>query len=131
MSLREEIVNKYWFFKPDPTLQNNLMVFGLECGDGWLNLIDELCFKLDKLITGKYPEFKEDFQVLQVKEKYATLNFYVSSGNDEIFDLIDEYCDKSANICEECGKSPAKEINKNFWWYTRCEECSKKLLEEE
>jgi len=126
-----DIISKYWFFNPDPKLQNNLMAFGFECGKGWYSLIDELCGKIERLIDEKYPSFKTDedfrFEVLQVKEKYATLRFYVSTAPEEIFDLIDEYERMSANICENCGTSPAKIINKNGWYVTRCENCVKKL----
>ena len=122
-----DIINKYWFFQPDPTLQNNLIAFGFECGPGWLSMINELCEKLDNLISEKHLDLKNDFRVLQVKEKYAGLKFYVSSAYDDIFDLIDEYEDMSYNICEECGKSPAHQVEKHGWIMTRCDECAKIL----
>ena len=48
---QKDIISKYWFFKPDPNLQNNLIAFGFECGSGWYSLIDELCLKIQNIIT--------------------------------------------------------------------------------
>jgi hypothetical protein len=114
----KEIMDKYWFFKPDYSLQNNLMAFGFENDEGWYPLIDELCSKLEKLIDEKYPDLKEGeypFQVEQVKEKYGGLRFYVSGAYEEIFDLIDEYEKKSYEICETCGE--AGELKEVHGWY--------------
>lgn len=48
--------------------------FGCECGNGWYNLIYELC----ESITKKYQEYEMpiDIEVLQVKQKFAALRFY-------------------------------------------------------
>jgi hypothetical protein len=117
-------VKTYSFIKPDPTLRNNLMAFGYENGLGWYPLIEELFDKITELLDTKYLELKEDFEVLQVKEKWGSLRVYVSTANDEIFDLIDEYEEKSSKICENCGKPGIiKEIN--GWWTCTCAECEK------
>jgi len=113
---------KYWFYQPDPTLQNNLMAFGWECGKGWFPMLTELSDKLDAMFREKYPEYMENFEVLQVKEKFGTLRFYVSSAPDEIYELIDEYEKKSGTICETCGK-PGTLKESRGWLITICEEC--------
>ena len=127
----QDIIQKYWFFEPDPTLRNNLIAFGFECGDGWLPLINELCEKIEKLIDEKYPEEKEYFRVLQVKEKYAGLRFYISSAPGEIHELIDEYENKSYHICENCRSEEAKERELYRWYYTRCDNCWNTIVEED
>jgi len=99
--------------------------FGFECGDGWLNLIEELCCELEKLLI-KYPNIKEHFYTTQVKEKFAGLRFYVSCENREIFDLIQEYEKKSYSICEHCGKPASKRVY-GAWYYTLCDSCFNKL----
>jgi hypothetical protein len=117
-----DIMNKYWFFKPDYSLQNNLMAFGFECDEGWYSLIDELCSKLEKLINEKYPKLKKGkypFEVSQVKEKYGGLRFYINSAPEEILDLIDEYEKKSYKICEICGE-PGELKEVNHWYKTVC-----------
>ena len=139
----KELIEKYFFFIVDPTLQNNLLAFGFECDDGWYELIKELCEKLDTLINEKYPDLKEIpewnkeldlpypyFYVTQVKEKYGGLCFYVSSAYDEIFDLINEYEKKSYTICEVCGKPGKTLVNglgKGYWYKTLCADCAEKF----
>lgn len=120
-----DIISKYSFFQPDSTLRTNLIAFGFECGAGWYPLIDELCGKIEKILEGETDEFRKGFQVLQVKEKFAGLRFYVTYGNDEIWDLIEEYERRSFEICENCGGTPAKVYEKHHWLRTRCDACWK------
>jgi hypothetical protein len=64
-------------------------------------------------------------RALQMKEKMGTLSFYMTSGTNEMWDLIQEYEEKSAHICEICGKKG--ELNERFGWLkTLCNECAKK-----
>lgn len=94
----------------------------LECGPGWYPLINELSDKLETIIReGKWDE---DYTpcASQVKEKYGTLRFYMSTETEEMFKLIEEYEKKSAKICEFCGKE-GKMREANGWYSTRCDEC--------
>lgn len=100
-------------FKVDPTMISNLMIFGCECDKGWNKLIWRLCEKINKL---KLPKF---FKVVQIKEKYGGLSFLVSCGADDIYDLIEEYEDKSYKKCELCGM-PGALSHKGFWYKTLC-----------
>lgn len=128
METFKELLKGFWIFKPDPMLGNNLMAFGIECGPGWFKLIYELCVKLDEVIREKYPEMVDTFEVVQVKEKFGTLRFYVSSGNEEIYNIIDEYEHKSATICEMCGN--IGHLNSRHGWYsTLCDDCWKEVDE--
>jgi len=123
---------KYWFFHPEKPLTESLMKFGLEVGDGWLDLIEELCKKLDNLIRTKYPDYmngESPFEVLQVKEKFGGLRFYTNYTNDEIEDLIREYQNKSYTVCERCG-SPGKLREISAWLLTLCDECCREILKE-
>jgi len=54
------------------SLQESLIPFGFECGDGWYNLIDELCETITIIIGNKDIKFVAD----QVKEKFGGLRFY-------------------------------------------------------
>jgi len=127
MKTTDEIMGKYWFFKPDPRLQNNLMAFGFENGPGWNDLIDELCSKIEKLFNEKYKKQKKNFEVFQVKEKFGTLRFYVSSAPDEIFDLIDEYESLSSRTCEKCGEYGTLHTTNGWYLMTLCEPCFEKI----
>jgi hypothetical protein len=115
-----DIMKKFWFFKPDPKLQNNLMYFGFDCGEGWYPLIEELCCKIEKVLNNAGIKDIEEFEVFQVKEKFGSLRFYHNSLNKEIDDLVEEYEEKSATTCEVCGEKGTL-FKSHGWWMTRCE----------
>jgi hypothetical protein len=97
---------------PDPTLQNNLMAFGRECDSGWNKLIDELIEKLNKL--------PEEIHVLQIKEKWGLLRFYIDTYSLESTALIDEYETISGKTCEICGKKGRVKDIGGRWYKTVC-----------
>jgi hypothetical protein len=104
---------------PDPTLRNNLMAFGREHDDGWNRLVDELIEKLDKL--------PEEIKVLQIKEKFAGLRFYVYGASEKAHEIISLYEKYSYHICEYCGEFyTAKERLSHGWWKTLCDKHAKK-----
>lgn len=114
MKIPEDCLKKYTIIQPDPTLRNNLMVFGFEIGEGWMSLVIELLDKIQHLVDNN-PEYS-GLQVIQVKEKYGSLRVYLNYYYKEIEDIIDEYEEKSCYICEECGeKGEIRNINN---WYT-------------
>jgi hypothetical protein len=108
----------YRFIKPDPNLQSNLMAFGYSCNMGWYPIIEELFDKLSEIVD-------DGFEVLQVKEKWGTLNIYVNYGSDEIFELIRLAEKKSEITCEDCGK-PGTMGSYHGWYSVRCTECREK-----
>lgn len=82
-------------------------------GPGWGGIIDEL---VPKLFAAGW-----DGSLLQVKEKFGGLRFYVASDNDEIFDAIAEAEAKSVVTCEVTGK-PGKLRTDLGWIRTLCDE---------
>ena len=63
-------------------------------GQGWRSLVQpliELCEQHDVLI-------------MQVKEKYGGLRYYIGSANKEFFDAIDAAEKESYKTCEQCGE---------------------------
>jgi hypothetical protein len=60
----------------------------------------------------------------QVKEKFATLRFYMTSATEEMDVLIDEAETASAHICEICGDENAECYCDCSWLMTRCEKCA-------
>ena len=95
----------------------------LEIEDGWYDLIFNLCEQIEMRLRNK----KHDFEVVQVKQKYGSLSFYTNIYEDNnlynnLIELIDEFENKSENVCEYCGKK-GKPIWKNHWCNTRCDIC--------
>jgi hypothetical protein len=117
-------MKKYTFIHPDPTLQNNLMAFGLECDQGWYPLIEELFDKMQSLVDNNSDY--SDMEIVQVKEKYGELRVYIMPDYDALDDLIDEYTKKSIHICEVCGKPGTLQDIGGHWYKTICQECLSK-----
>lgn len=94
--------------------------FGFECGDGWASLLHDACVKLNDLLKKMSPKEREDIKVLQIKEKYGTLRFYISAYTDEIDAIISEAEEKSTVTCERCGAHG--KLRGSVWLYTACDE---------
>ena len=77
----------------------------------------------------KNPPFDAYRQVVaaQVKEKFGTLRFYYSGGDDYIRGVVSMAESMSGHTCEACG-STDKTVrpNKAFWIAIRCNDCRKK-----
>ncbi len=66
------------------------------CGSGWLPLIEDLVQKLIALGWNR--------EVVQVKTKFGALRFYVAEHTEEMEKLIAQAENRSASVCERCGK---------------------------
>jgi hypothetical protein len=80
---------------------------------------------IHKEIDKDSTSWKQGFnRAAQIKEKFGTLRFYLTSGTDEMWEIVAEAEKKSAFTCEQCGK-PGKLRGKG-WLYTACTKCAKK-----
>ena len=124
ISTRSKMTKNRWsIVNPDPTLRQNLMIFGFECGKGWWPLI---CETLDRVQAIVDRDGLDDISITQVKEKFGELRIYTSSFTEEIDDIIQAATDRSLTICEQCGK-PGSLRNNHGWLITLCDECQKKM----
>jgi hypothetical protein len=109
---------------------NPYTLFGFECDDGWFNLLVRLSQYIQSYIdsnnrlANKYPEnYKKIPQVkaLQVKEKFRTLRFYYSGGDEHISAVVSfaEYLSEST--CETTGKTENVGYNIKGWQKTHHE----------
>ena len=112
----DKLFDRFKFFRPELSETVSLMCYGFECGDGWFDLIWDLCEKIEPIVD-------KDFNVFQVKEKFGGLRFYTDGCSDEIFKLIHEAEMIAEATCENCGK-PGKS-RKGGWIKTLCDECDK------
>jgi len=92
------------------------MCWGFACGDGWFNILWMLSLALEDL--------NEDIEVVQVKEKYGTLRYYIHNGSEEAYKYINAAEAASQSICEEC--SEWGRLRGNGWYYTACDKHTKK-----
>jgi hypothetical protein len=105
-----------------------MKLFGFECGDGWFNLLKDLIEELKVICEAETTPLEdgEDFSpvVNQVKEKFGTLRFYISSTTQNMRDAIDKAEARSEETCEKCGNPGAIQV-KHGWAFVRCGECYK------
>jgi len=108
--------------------QNPFTLFNFECGDGWFRLILWLSRYLQNYIdqqnkwAEKYPDKYlpvKQIKVVQVKEKFATLRFYTSGGNERTEAIISFVEYMSGYVCEETGKTNNIAVNKKGWVKTQ------------
>lgn len=86
--------------------------FAKRCiASGWHGLIDEL-FNLQS---------RENFTVVQVKEKFGNLCIYANNVGHEAEKMITEIENRSSRICEICGEKGQK-ISRGGWLKTRCKD---------
>ena len=86
-------------------------------GNGWRPLVEKL---VDDIIL-----IDKGVEVLQVKEKFGGLRFYVYYADDKVYDLIDKAEMESETICERCGTKD-NVTTKGKWILTLCDKCRNK-----
>lgn len=104
------------------SIEESLMPFGFECGDGWFDLIYKLSKKIHEIANEKGLVGENYPKVFQVKSKCGGLRYYIDPVPDEMFDIIEDAEHKSTMICESCGK-PGEQITHHGWVYTTCDKC--------
>jgi hypothetical protein len=106
-------------------MQETCMCWGFDCRDGWFNILDQLMGNIQHHIDWKNKKEEVVAQVTldQVKEKFGTLRFYYTGGDDYIDGMVTMAESMSGVTCEECG-NPGKRIG-GGWVTTLCEEHAK------
>jgi hypothetical protein len=113
------------------------MSFGVECGLGWYDILEAICWKIKqheenivwhtKFKQKTDPDYKSDYVPVkfdQVKEKFGGLRIYYSGGDDCINGMVAMAATMSYKICEICGERG--QPNKGGWISTLCDECRNK-----
>lgn len=126
--MKKELENK--LKKKFPSLYKNLykentcMQWGIECDDGWYDLIYNLSSELD----GWCKQNELQVNAAQIKEKFGTLRFYFNSANvftddqyKEISSIVDKYEKLSGTVCELTGNVGELKV-KGYWYKTLCKE---------
>jgi hypothetical protein len=82
------------------------MCWGFECGDGWFQILNQLMGNIQSHIDWKNRNGEVVPQVTldQVKEKFGTLRFYYTGGDDVIDGMVRMAESMSGVTCETCGK---------------------------
>lgn len=88
-------------------------------GSGWNLIIKNLIQDLIKLGWNK--------EVIQVKEKFGGLRFYINEGTDAIHERIGQAELESMKTCEITGK-PGKLRTDIGWYRTLCDEEYERII---
>ena len=123
-------------------MKETCMCWGFECGDGWFNILDQLMSNIQHHIDWnlrqrqiavdynskaapesmrKVPELVPQVTLDQVKEKFGTLRFYYTGGDNYIDGMVRMAESMSGVICEGCGN--VGERRDGGWVHTYCTPC--------
>ncbi len=120
--LQQKFYDKYpkIFVQRKLPMTETCMCWGIDCGDGWYWLIDNLCsslqFDIDK-------NNEPQLEAVQVKEKFGTLRFYTNGSTDKQDGMISLAEFMSSSICENCGEIGKTTTNKVGYIQTLCKKC--------
>ena len=89
-----------------------------ECCKGWYPIIDQLIMDINKVDSS--------IGILQIKEKFGGLRFYVDNHSEEVYNLISDAERKCWHTCEDCGSTKNVTTAGSGWLRTLCEECHNK-----
>lgn len=89
---------------------------GFWCPDGWLDLVLET----DARLLAVNP----DYRIVQVKEKFGGLRYYIDGKSDEARAIIREAEERSLGICQNCGSTEDVGSVDSGWVATLCRGCA-------
>lgn len=107
----------------------------IECGDGWLPIIDALCAGVEEAVERHNDDLMYDQKngrrrkeqpmkyplARQIKEKFGTLRVYFSEGSDITQAAVAVAVAMSAHTCENCGARGRTHFD--GWTRTLCDPC--------
>jgi hypothetical protein len=138
--LEQKLVEKYPLILKDyrGDCQKTCMAFGIECSDGWYDMLD-LAMEKIQYVCDMSKRDGRNIQLVadQIKEKFGTLRFYYTvDGIYEdtdivaeriLSDIVSQTENISSSICEDCGdRRTARLSSKGGWMRTVCEKCAEK-----
>jgi hypothetical protein len=136
--LQNQLFEKYpdLFSNKDKDIMSSCMAWGIECNNGWYDIISSVCWMIrgheDNIVwQTKHkqktdPDYQSDYFPVkfdQVKEKYGGLRLYFSGGDEYVEGLVSMAEAMSYKICEVCGNKGKP--NEGGWISTFCDGCRK------
>jgi len=127
LELEKKLFEKYpkIFAQKDESMQRTAMCWGIECGNGWYWLIDNLCDSIQFHIDHNKAL---QLEATQVKEKFGSLSFYSIGGDELIRGMIWFAQSLSRKICENCGTTKDVKSTKG-WIHNLCPSCTEEYLQ--
>ena len=141
--LDKQLCEKYpkMMVNRNKSMMETCMCWGFDCGDGWYNILNHLMGSIQHHIDWKekqhnwavewnkehpnelreVPDLVPQVTLDQVKEKFGTLRFYYTGGDDYISGMVSLAESLTAVTCEGCG-NPG-ERRGGGWIHTYCNSC--------
>lgn len=102
----------------------------VEFSYGWYDLIRNLSFEIYELYNKWGSKYNEYPYVIQMKEKFGGLRYYMTFGEleeedyNQLREVVEKYERLSYNVCEICSE-PGKNgtLEDDGWYITLCEAC--------
>lgn len=98
------------------------------CANGWYEIILDLSVAIEAITQKLKSEgvgLDDLPKVVQVKEKFGTLRYYIHNTSDDIERLRDLAQTKSASTCERCGMKGT--LRYGSYVLTLCNDCNSKI----
>ena len=89
---------------------------------GWWPLVEPIYNRIQELNRQG-----AEIVIIDIKEKWGELSISVNSAPKEIWDMIEEAEEKSAHVCENCGKPGETTMCCGGCVRTLCQECILKM----
>jgi hypothetical protein len=114
-------------------MTQSAMCWGFECSEGWYDIIRSAAEKLEPIIVKMIDDAikEKNFEALdyipttsQLKEKFGTLRWYLTSSTREMDEIVRKAEKESAKTCEQCGNKG--KLRGTGWYFTMCAKCWKK-----
>jgi hypothetical protein len=140
--LEQQLYDKYptLFCNKDKSIQESCMAWGIECNNGWYELLSSVCWRIsqheqnitDRIRirnTNSKENDQSDLDYIpvkfdQIKEKFGGIRIYYTGGDDYVRGVVSLADEMSYKICEVCGQKGNP--NKGGWISTLCETCRNK-----
>jgi len=135
--LEKQLIEKYpdLFRNVHQPANVSCMHWGIETGDGWYNILNDVCNCIDSHVksTKRINEYRKengkellpepDIHFEQIKEKFGQLRIYMNHYDDYVQGILSLAEDISARTCESCGKEG--KMRKGGWIRCLCDDCEK------
>jgi hypothetical protein len=123
--MRKELEQKFverWptWFNNEGDFRYTGMTLGFRHDDGLFDILWRLCEDLEPLVSEFEKASGGQFEILQVKEKFGGLRFYVNHKKDAIRQCILAAQEESFHTCEICGQPG--QLRENGLIKTLCDE---------
>lgn len=130
-------VRNYFLVKKYPWLQCRNVWSGEKLGYDFIWIDDmpkgwkkAFGMKIVKEIDSVLGDFRNEYQISQIKEKFGSLRWYDNGAPSEIYDklckIIDKYEEISKHTCMICGKHGEIDY-KESWLSPLCNKCREKV----